>query len=59
MQIGAGPLEIRQAGAITAARQLDGGSGETVRQRVAGAVRESRIHLMQTAGMTQQDQRRG
>jgi hypothetical protein len=56
-QVGAGLLGGGRAGPLTAPRQLDGGRGEAVfRRGVSGSPRQSGVHLVQSAGVAEQDQ---
>ena len=57
-QVGAGLLGGGGTGPVTAAGEVDGGRGEALRRTVPGPGHQSGIHLAQSAGVAEQDQRR-
>ena len=56
-QVGAGLLGGGEAGPVTAPGELDGGRGEALRRGLPGPRHKSGIHLLQAAGVAEQDQR--
>ena len=56
-QVGAGLLGGGGTGPVTAPGELDGGRGEALRRGVPGPGHQSGVHLVQSAGVAEQDQR--
>jgi hypothetical protein len=57
-QVGAGLLGGGPTGPVTASGELDGGRGEALRRGLPGPGHQSGVHLAQSAGVAEQDQRR-